>query len=88
MSMDFATLSLLSDPIARRLFEYVVKMRSIRFEELAKRVEPEVDRQMAKTMLQKLEQAQLIGEKGAALDDYTTYYVTADGLEASRKFGT
>ena len=86
--MDLATLSLLSDPIARRIFEHVVKMRSIRFEELAKRVQPEVDRQLTKAMLQKLEQAQLISEKGASLDDYTTYYVTADGLEASRKFGT
>lgn len=88
MSTDFVTLGLLSDPIARRIFDHVVKMRSIRFADIAKRVQPEVDRDAAKAMLQKLEQAQLIGEKGAALDDYTTYYVTADGLEASRKFGT
>lgn len=85
MAVDFGTLSKLTTPMVRPIFKLVVKNRSIRFGELARQVEPEVNREQAKITLKELKDAHLIKEKGSAVEDFNTYYVTADGLEASRK---
>lgn len=87
MAVGFDTLSLLTNPITRRVFGMVVKSRSIRFEQLVKQVEADVDRDRAKRTLQELIDAHLIKQKGSAVEDFATYYVTADGLEASRRVG-
>jgi len=90
MAVDPITLALLAAPVVRLVFERVLKNRSIRFGDLIKQVEqvdPNVDRRQAKATLDQLQNAHLIKEKGSALEDFNTYYVTADGLEASRKAG-
>jgi predicted transcriptional regulator len=85
MAVDLETLTLLSEPATRRVFEHVVKNRSIRLEELMRQLD--IDRDHARTTLRQLQRAQLINEKGAGIEDFNTYYVTADGLAASRKAG-
>ena len=77
----------LSEPVAHRVFEEVVQNRLIRMGALLKRVEDVADRQSIRKTLEALKEAQLIAEKPSAVEDFTTYYVTAEGLEASRKTG-
>ena len=92
MAVDFATLSMLAVPTVRLVFEQVVKNRSIRLGELIERVRPKVDRENVEEMLRelketlnKLKDAELIKEKGSAIEEFNTYYVTANGLEANRE---
>ncbi len=85
MSVDITTLSLLTDIVTRAVFEQVVKNRSIQLRELIKKLDPVLERDVALTTLKKLKDACLIAEKSSSLTDWNPYYVTADGLEASRK---
>jgi DNA-binding HxlR family transcriptional regulator len=82
--VDINKLSSLAKPTARLVFGQVVKNRTIRFGDLVKQV-PAIDQAVAREDLRGLEQANLIAKKSSAVEDFTTYYVTADGLEASRK---
>ena len=84
MAVDFATLSMLAVPTVRLVFEQVVKNRSIRLGELIERVRPKVDRENVEEMLRELKDAELIKEKGSAIEEFNTYYVTANGLEANQ----
>jgi len=85
MAVDFATLSMLAVPTVRLVFEQVVKNRSIRLGELIERVRPKVDRENVEEMLRELKDAELIKEKGSAIEEFNTYYVTANGLEANQE---
>lgn len=90
MSIDLFTLAVLAEPMARVLFEQVAKNRSIRFEQLLKRVQflySTLSREDARATLQQLKNAQLIGEISSPIEDFNTYYITAEGLEAGRKIG-
>lgn len=90
MSIDLFSLAVLAEPLARVLFEQVAKNRSIRFEQLLKRVHflyATLTREDAKALLQQLKNAQLIGEISSPVEDFNTYYITAEGLAACRKIG-
>lgn len=90
MAVDLATFALLAKPLNRQLFETVVKERSIRFADLLRRASiPDNNRDNARLALQELKDARLIKELAPMqnFEDFNTYYVTADGLEASRQAG-
>ncbi len=87
MALDPTILSLLSSSparLARTVFDQIVKSRSIRFGELAQRI-PDADPSGLRAVLQELKTADLVKELGSAVEDFNTYYVTAEGLEANRK---
>ena len=77
-------LSLLAEPTARLIFNKVVEKRRIRFGDLVKKP-PSVNQTEARKYLDKLENANLISKKGSPVEDFIIYFVTADGLTASRK---
>lgn len=82
--VKLSKLSPLVQPTARDMFKQVVEHRKIRFGDLIKQI-PDIDLNTARENLRGLEQANLIAKKSSAVEDFTTYYVTSDGLEASRK---
>ncbi len=86
--MDMQIFSLLSELPTRCVFDQVVKKRRIRFRDLLKQLESvdhPLDRGTAKEMLNRLKMAQLISEEVSSIEDWNTYFLTADGLEASRE---
>lgn len=89
MSLDVSVLAVLTGLATRVVFDLVVSNRSIRFGELLKKLQQtkrsEVGRESAIKSLEELKTAGLIDEKSSSVQDWSTYYVTADGLEASRK---
>jgi hypothetical protein len=91
MGVDINSLVILNDPTSRLLFEQIVKNRAIRFSDLLTRVEGargvQLDRARAKHSLDRLNDARLITKLNSPVDDFDTFYVTSDGLEASRKAG-
>lgn len=80
--MDPVSAVLISNALARTLFEEIVKKRSVRFAELVS--DDDADQDQALEALELLENEELIGERPASLRDWTTYFVTASGLGASR----
>jgi hypothetical protein len=92
MSVSVTVLAFLAtSQIARLVFEYVAKNRTIRFSELfdrIKQVDPAISKDGAQAALAQLKSVNLVGEKKVSdVEDFNTYYITADGLEASRKVG-
>lgn len=85
MAVEISTLSLLEQGVARQLFGQVVRNRRIRFADLMKKVQPDVSLEQAKIGLEALQEAHLVDVEGPPIDEFKVYYVTADGLEASRK---
>lgn len=85
MAVDLSTLSLLQHGVARQLLGQVVRNRRIKFSDLVKSVQPVgVSSEQAKVGLKALQEAHLVAAAGPSIDEFKTYYVTADGLEASR----
>jgi predicted MarR family transcription regulator len=85
MAIDLMTLGLLGGIETRLVFDQIVRNRRIRLNELLGRVGEQLDEETVVHSLERLRNAGLIQELGAPLRDFNTYYVTADGLEASRK---
>ena len=81
--MTLTKLSALAPSANNQVFTQVVSNRSIRFGDLVKSTG--FDRTVTKQALQELEQANLIAEKNAGIEDFNIYFVTADGLEAERE---
>jgi ribosomal protein S25 len=86
MVIDTSVLMALATPVQQKIFSEVVRSRLVRFGDLVKRVG--VDRAQAKEALQALKDASLIKEKESDVEDFSTYYVTAAGLEVERKVGS
>lgn len=81
MGLNYSMLAILEDKNSRTIFEQVVKNRSIRFNELLKNTN--LKREIAQPCLVTLQQNNLIKRQSMSdVEDYSTYYVTADGLEA------
>ena len=79
-------LSVFQDRDTLDMFNEVVKNKKIRLGDLVKQIHrQQITQEKAKYSLDKLEQAGLIAKKGVEPGIYTIYYVTADGLQASRK---
>lgn len=87
MSINFTQLAILENKQSLEIFKQVVKNRSIGFKELVSRAN--VTKENARLNLKELQAHHLIEEQVSSsdIDDYNTFYVTADGLEASRKVG-
>lgn len=79
MGLNIKTSNLLSDVTTRGVFEAVAKPRTISFRDLKSNFPPEEDLEQSITLLK---QADLIGEKPAVINDFSTLYVTASGLDA------
>ena len=87
MAFDISALTVLAIPNALHLLDLIAKRRSIRFGELVKLVQAYSNREETKKMLIQLKDAKLIKEKVSTVEDFSTYYVTAEGFEAHRKAG-
>jgi hypothetical protein len=81
MNADAVTL-LVSDSIARKLFDLIVERKKVRFGELVDPQGPTPE--SAEKTLTLLKNEELIGEVPGSLRDWNTYFVTAKGLGASR----
>ena len=81
---DINKFSLLSQPETKLVFDQVFQNRTIRVRDLIRQV-PSISHEAAMSNLGKLERAKLVSKKDAASASFTVYYVTPDGLEASRK---
>jgi hypothetical protein len=77
INMDWA--GIFSDVTTRGVFEAVAKPRTILFRDLKVDFPPE-DVQRS---LDRLKKANLIKEQTSAIQDFSTLYVTADGLSAA-----
>jgi hypothetical protein len=77
--INFRTSNLLSNLTTRGVFEAVAKPRTISFRDLKRNFPADEDLNEAITLLK---QADLIGEKPAVINDFNTFYVTANGLNA------
>jgi DNA-binding HxlR family transcriptional regulator len=85
MSVDFDKLSVLMNSETRNVFEEVCNERTIRFRELVNRLAKKIDINHITQILDKLREAEFIQrDDSSGIEDFYTYYVTADGLEAMR----
>jgi hypothetical protein len=73
----------LRDSFAREVFGEVYRNRSIRLDQLGTRFP---SRPETKIALQHLLGAQLVSVRPSLVDDFSTYFVTADGLKAGREW--
>ena len=78
MSLNIKTSNLLNDVTTRGVFEAVAKPRTISFRDLKSNF-PAEDLEQSIVLLK---QADLIGERPAVINDFSTLYVTASGLDA------
>jgi Mn-dependent DtxR family transcriptional regulator len=77
---------LLVNDQARQVFEKIAEKRYVRLKDLRDMLgqDPAAITHLNEN-LNSLKQARLIDEEGASLEDFTTYYVTSDGLSAERQ---
>ena len=89
--VNSSVVMLLSNNVIKLVFEEVVKKRSVLFKELrqslGKAAEfPEgAEKSQIENAVQVLKEADLIKERTSPIEDFNTYYVTADGLTAERQ---
>ena len=88
--MNADVVTLLTVPAVRDVFNKVAKERTIRFKKLQNDLGIERDEAFASLNKLKeanliLKEANLIKEHEAAVEDFTTFYVTAEGLSVERE---
>ena len=83
--MDPTILTLLAGGVAGELFKRVANSKLIRFGDLIRQTN--VNRADAKEALAALKAKNLVHEAPSAIEDFSTFYVTADGLETKRRTG-
>jgi len=74
------------NPINYKVFHTVADARKIALKDLWDSVEGSSKEQVSESVKQ-LSKAGLIAEVPSSLEDFSTYYVTADGLTAERQIG-
>ena len=87
MDLTPEKLDVLRDSDARKVFETVANRRLVLFRELLRSFDlgdDEAARQRLHGLLGSLKRQNLINETAAPVEDFATYYVTADGLSAQR----
>jgi hypothetical protein len=84
---DPSLLILMSDAVTRSMFEVVASNRWLRMGELLDQgsAKSHVSREAAQDSVRKLQDLKLIDVKSSGLEDFNTVFITAAGLEASRK---
>lgn len=75
-----------------KLFSLIYKHKSLRFEEIEYKMGDSIEfedenekKEKIKASLKGLESKGLIKKKSSVIEDFETYYVTAKGLQESRK---
>lgn len=77
---------LIRDSKAREVLAVVAREKKTRYSDLlANHKEWQSDEPLTDEILERLKHLKLIGEKGASLKKWKTYFVTADGLKAARR---
>ncbi len=72
-------------PSTRSVLKEVASSRSIRLGELMKKAQPEIERATVESSLQELKNLHFIDERSSVLNDFRTFFITAEGIEATRK---
>jgi hypothetical protein len=90
VALNSITLLLASDAIVRTVFKEILKNRSAVFRDLLGSVRrlssnEEDSRLQVENAVTQLKAADLIEERRAPIEDFNSYYVTADGLTAERQ---
>ncbi len=86
-----AVVTLLSNDVVKLVFKVVLKNRSVMLKEIRESLNrtPELQASLDEVKLEdavkKLKDADLIKERTAPIEDFNTYYVTANGLTAERQ---
>jgi hypothetical protein len=80
-AINFITSNALRNSATRGVFEAVARPRTISLRDLKSNFPADEDLQGSITLLK---QADLIGERPAVIQDFSTYYVTANGLNAAQ----
>jgi hypothetical protein len=77
---------LVTDPAMRLAFDNIVKQRAVQWKDLSTFFEGEqIDKTDGRAKLNVLKNANLIKEEPCDIDDFTTFYVTKEGLSVNRK---
>jgi hypothetical protein len=80
---------LLSDKVVQSVFKAILENRSAIFKELlaslGKKPDDPDDRKQIESAVSQLKDADLIKERTAPIEDFNSYYVTSDGLNAERQ---
>jgi hypothetical protein len=84
MNYDIGVALLLEEESNRKVFNQILKNRKVQLKEL---IETGYSRDRVKKALTNLKKYNLIGEHASTFDEFNTYYITADGLQAGRKIG-
>ena len=69
----------------RGVLREIASSRSIRLGDLLRKSTPAMPRETVETSLEQLKGLHLIDERSSVLDELRTYFITAEGLEATRK---
>lgn len=81
--------TLLSNPAVNLVFKEILKNRSVLFKDIRQSLSGKFDVETEHTKIeeavQALVDASLVKERPASIEDFNTYYVTADGLTAERQ---
>jgi len=91
MAIDPSVVMLLSNNVVKLVFKEVLKNRYVLLKEIRESLykKPELQATLNNSKLEdavkKLKDADLIKERTAPIEDFNTYYVTADGLTAERQ---
>ena len=84
-------LLLTTNELARRIFEHIVQDRRVRLKDLNEGLSRDqtrvIDAARIQEVLDELERNKLIArvEEDPVIDDFRTYYLTADGFAAERR---
>lgn len=84
-------LLLTTNELARRIFEHIAQDRRVRLKELKREIYKDptraVDAADVQEVLDELERSKLIAHVAdePSIDDFRTYYLTAEGFAAERK---
>lgn len=81
---------LFSDKLTKLVFQEVLKKRSVLFKELRDSISKNseaanAEKPAIENAVKKLQEANLIKERRTSIEDFNTYYVTANGLSAERE---
>jgi hypothetical protein len=90
MALDSVRVLLASDVVARLIFTEILRNRSAIFKDLLGAVGRaigggEESRRQVEAAVSQLKEADLIKERTTPIEDFNSYYVTADGLAAERE---
>jgi hypothetical protein len=82
-----AIVALLSNKVVLEVFKNILEKRSVQFKEIlsSKGLKEGEEREQLEGAVKVLKEAELIKERPALIEDFNTYYITADGLSVARQ---